>query len=104
LDTIWAVTAAGSRDGLVDDAVVAGEHHRQRPLDGRRMAALPGGEPFRDLLQAAERAGRLGQLGLALARRGAASRSGGGISASMARMAAKEGRWRACIHVGLAFG
>jgi adenosylcobinamide-GDP ribazoletransferase len=35
------------------------------PLDPRLGAALPAGQPFGDLLQAAQRARRLGQLGLA---------------------------------------
>jgi hypothetical protein len=91
------------RDVLTDDAVVAGEHHRQRPLDGGRMAALPGGEPFRDLLQTAERARRLGQLGLTCARRGARleirRRHLGQHGAD-----GREGGRRAFVHVRISYG
>src|ERR1700678_3607683 len=55
------------RDAMRDDAVIAGENSDQRRVDMRR-AALPGGEKFADLLQPAERSGRLGQLRLALTR------------------------------------
>ena len=49
-------------DAARRDAVVAGEHHDARALQPRRMPALPGGEPDRQLLEPAERARRLGQL------------------------------------------
>ena len=53
------------RDAARGDAVIAGEDGDARALDARLGAALPGGQPFGDLLQPAERARRLGQLGLA---------------------------------------
>jgi hypothetical protein len=53
------------RDAARRHAMAAGEHRDARPLDPRAGAALPGGQPFRDLLQPAERARRLGELGLA---------------------------------------
>jgi hypothetical protein len=92
------------RDGLVDDAVIAGEHRGKRTLDGRRMAALPGGEPLGDLLQPAEGAGGLGQLGLALARRRGRLEVG---RRHLGQHGADrlEGGWgRACVHVALAIG
>jgi hypothetical protein len=54
---------------LRDHAVIAGEDADQRAPDFRRSLALPGGEPFGDLLQAAEAAGRLGEVGVAGAHR-----------------------------------
>ena len=56
------------RDAVGDDAVIAGEDGDQRRIDMGR-AALPAGEPFGDVLQPAERADGLGQLGLPRARR-----------------------------------
>ena len=53
------------RDAARRHAVAAGEHRDARPLDPRAGAALPGGQPFGDLLEPAERARRLGELGLA---------------------------------------
>jgi hypothetical protein len=53
------------RDAARGDAMGAGKHRDARPLDPRLGAALPAGQPFGDLLQAAQRARRLGQLGLA---------------------------------------
>ena len=50
------------RDALRHDAMIAGEDADQRPVDGGPALALPGGEPFGDLLHAAEAAGRLGQF------------------------------------------
>ena len=44
---------------MPDDAVVAGEDRDQRPVDRRRRAALPGGQPLGDFLEPAERAGGL---------------------------------------------
>src|SRR3546814_20457383 len=52
-------------DALVGDAVVAGEDGGIGTVDRRRIAALPGGQPHRQLLQSPERAGRLGELALA---------------------------------------
>jgi hypothetical protein len=43
------------------DAVIAGEDGDHRAVDRGGRPALPGGEPLHDLLQAAERAGRLGE-------------------------------------------
>ena len=53
------------RDAAPGDAMRAGEDGDPRPLDARLGAALPAGQPFGELLQPAERARRLGQLGLA---------------------------------------
>jgi hypothetical protein len=55
------------RHAVRDDAVVGGEDARGNALQPRRMAALPGGEPFRKLFQAAERPVRLGQRAFASA-------------------------------------
>jgi hypothetical protein len=49
------------RDALRRDAMVAGEDRDQRAVDRGRAPALPGGEPFGDLLEAAEGARRLGE-------------------------------------------
>ncbi|ENN89287.1 hypothetical protein RHSP_29741 [Rhizobium freirei PRF 81] len=56
------------RNSLLGDAVIAGEDRNQRPGHGRR-AAGPGGKPEGDLFETAERAGRFGELRVALARR-----------------------------------
>ena len=62
LATICAVTAGREgRDAVRGDAVVAGEDRDQRRARRRRRLALPGGQPFGDLLEPAERARRLGQ-------------------------------------------
>ena len=45
-----------------DDAVVGGEDPRRDPSQPWWMAALPAGEPRRELFQTAERSLRLGQL------------------------------------------
>ncbi len=45
--------------------MAAGEDRDARPLDPRAGAALPGGQPFGDLLEPAQRTRRLGELGLA---------------------------------------
>ena len=68
------------RNALGDDAVIAGEDADQRPVDPRRRLALPGGEPFGDLLEPAEAAGRLGQILVA----GAHGVGGGHIGAGHA--------------------
>ena len=52
-----------------DDAVIAGEDRDQRIVDMRARGRLPGRHPFGDLLEPPERAGGLGELSLALARR-----------------------------------
>ncbi len=52
-------------DALGRDAVISREDGDERPLDPRLGAALPGGEPFDDLLEPAERPRRLGELGVA---------------------------------------
>ena len=52
------------RNAVRRHAVVAGEHQNVDPVEPRRVAA-PLREPGDDLLQPAEAAGRLGQLGLA---------------------------------------
>ena len=49
--------------------MIAGEHRDQRVVDMRFRGALPAGEKGRNLLEPPERAGRLGELSLALARR-----------------------------------
>ncbi len=54
-----------SRDTLGRHPMISGEDRHHRPVDRRRRPALPGGEPGRDLLEAAERAGRLGEDGVA---------------------------------------
>ena len=60
--TICSVTSAGiGRDAAGGDAMIAGEDRHHRPIDHRRRPALPGGEPDHDLLEPAERAGRLGE-------------------------------------------
>ena len=56
----------GHRGGVGRDAerrhpVIAGEDRDPRPVEHRRVAALPGAEPGGYLLEPAERAGRLGQ-------------------------------------------
>ncbi len=51
------------RNAVHGDPVIAGEHQHVDVLDPRRIAA-PSGEPGDHLLQPAETAGRLGQLGL----------------------------------------
>jgi len=53
------------RDAARRYAMGAGEHRDARPLDPRAGAALPGRQPFGDLLEPAQRARRLGELGLA---------------------------------------
>ena len=53
------------RDALRHDAVVAGEHRDERALNLRRRAALPGGKPFCDGLEAPEAAGWFRQHGVA---------------------------------------
>ena len=53
------------RNAALGDAVGAGEHRDPGPFDARMGAALPAGQPFGDLLQAAQRARRLGEFGLA---------------------------------------
>ncbi|MCY1497284.1 hypothetical protein D9M68_312450 [compost metagenome] len=55
-------------DALTGDAVIAGEDRHQRPVDRRRLAG-PGGEPEGDLFETSERARRLRQLCVPLARR-----------------------------------
>ena len=45
--------------------MVAGEHQGGDPREPRLRPALPGREPQRQLLEPAERAGRLGELRLA---------------------------------------
>jgi hypothetical protein len=57
-------------DATRGDPVIAGEDGRVGPFELGRVAALPSGEPGRQLFQPAERAGRLGQLRLALGRLG----------------------------------
>ena len=59
------------RDAARRNAVIAGEHDGAWMVDARRVARLPGREPARQLLQAAERSDGLGQLSFA-GRRGAA--------------------------------
>ena len=49
-------------DALFDHSVVAGEHEAFPVFNLRVHGLLPAGHPQRDLLQPAERAGRLGQL------------------------------------------
>ena len=66
------------RDAARGDAVIAGEDAGARMIEPRRVAALPGGEPMRQFLQAPERAGRLGELALAQHRRGAGLEIGAG--------------------------
>ena len=63
LATICAVTSAGNADTPADgDAVITGEHHHPRPLElARRAHALARRHPDRQLLEPAQRAGRLGQ-------------------------------------------
>src|SRR5450631_2566813 len=61
----WLMAAPPARKFFTICAVTAGEHRDARSLDPRAGAALPGGQPFGDLLEPAERARRLGELGLA---------------------------------------
>ena len=77
------------RHALRDDAMIGGEHHHGRAVDGRLGAVLPSREPFDDFLEPAERARRLGQLGVARAHGGDGVRDALGICASKARKASK---------------
>ena len=59
------------RNAARGDAVVAGKDQGAGMVEPRRVPRLPGREPDRQLLEPAERAGRLGQLRLTQGRRGA---------------------------------
>jgi hypothetical protein len=56
-------------DALRDDAMIASEDRDKGPIDMRPRRSLPGRHPLGNLLEPPERAGGLGQLPLALARR-----------------------------------
>ncbi len=49
------------RNAAHGDTMIAGKHPDHRAVHPRRMAPLPGSEPFGQHLQAAKRAGRLGE-------------------------------------------
>ena len=59
------------RNAARGHTVVAGKDQGAGMVEPRRVARLPGRKPDRQLLEPAERAGRLGQLRLAQGRRGA---------------------------------
>jgi hypothetical protein len=66
------------RDAAGGDPVIAGEDGGARVVDPRRMAALPGREPLRQLLEPAEGAAGLRQLRLAQRGGGAGLEIGAG--------------------------
>ena len=79
-------------DALRGDAMIAGEDQDLDPVEARRVAALPGGEPGDGLLQAPQAAGRLGQPRFARATASAASLVAPGRSRQAARKSAKEAK------------
>ena len=64
--SIWRFTSDGKAETpCAVTPWLAGEDADQRPVDAGIGLALPGGEPFGDPFQAAEAAGRLGELPVA---------------------------------------